>query len=389
MTQPVVDFELGASVSDSFSDVYHLINRKMMGSSETFSSRNGDTKELLNFKTQILKPEYRCVGGANRDINIFFLLAEALWIWSGRRDVDFLAIFNERMRDYSDDGVHFHAPYGWRLRRYNLDSRTLLTDSNKHVLSEGIDQVQLAIKLLVEEPETRRAVMSIWNPNLDLGTKSKDLPCNDLVMLQEREAKIHMTVANRSNDLHWGLPTNVFQFSWILELICLVVEKGIGTQTHLSKSLHLYVDNPIAQSMLDAGTSADIYRLSHPSRIAMAFSTGDPLQRLKELDASVDLIIRSLTALWSKGSPLRTADIPSGYLYWVCRLLSVYVEYVKDRNDAARLKALREIEEIGQSGMINDYVTLAKNWFFRRLKSPDLQLSARQEFMLPEYIGTL
>ena len=70
--------------------------------------------------------------------------------------------------------------------------------------------------------------MSIWNTDFDLGTQTKDIPCNDLVMLKIRNGKMVTTIQNRSNDLHLGLPTNVFQFSFLTEMMagCLGIELG-------------------------------------------------------------------------------------------------------------------------------------------------------------------
>jgi thymidylate synthase len=183
------------------------------------------------------------VGGFGRDINIFFLLVEALWIYAGRKDLKLLEFFNSRMRDFSDDGTIFHAPYGWRLRHHGVNSEEVGSNHN------GYDQVEQAVQILSKDPESRQVVMSIWNPLMDLGYKSKDIPCNDLVMLKIRDGKLITTIQNRSNDLHWGLPTNIFQFSFLTEMMALCLDVELGTQTHNSQSLHIYDWNEIAKNM--------------------------------------------------------------------------------------------------------------------------------------------
>ena len=80
-----------------FSKVYPAINKYVIENGQSEDSRYGPTKEVLNFKTTLKNPYARCVGTSNRDINIFFLLAEALWIFRGERDVDFLKKFNSKM----------------------------------------------------------------------------------------------------------------------------------------------------------------------------------------------------------------------------------------------------------------------------------------------------
>ena len=230
------------SPSASFAAVYPVINRYILQYCDLQDSRGGKVRELLDVKTIVTNPYRRCVGGFGRNINIFFLLAEAMWIAAGHKDVEFLTIFNKRMAEFSDDGVVFHAPYGWRLRHWGVPSEGC-------AVNQGLDQVTAAVRFLAEDPDTRQVVMSIWNPDLDLGAVTKDKPCNDMVMLKIREGKLITTIQNRSNDLHWGLPTNIFQFSFLTELMSICLGISLGVQTHNSQSLHIYEWNEIAKNM--------------------------------------------------------------------------------------------------------------------------------------------
>ena len=194
--------------ADTFSQFYPIINQYMMQNCKLEPSRDGEVREMLDFRTHITNPYRRCVGGYGRDINVFFLLAEAMWIACGRKDVAFLTLFNKQMAEYSDNGKVFHAPYGYRLRHWGIESESEFADPS--VENRGFDQVVNAIRILSKNPNTRQVVMEIWNPKFDLGQITKDLPCNDIVMLKIRDGKLITTIGNRSNDLHWGLPTNVF-----------------------------------------------------------------------------------------------------------------------------------------------------------------------------------
>jgi len=171
-----------------------------------------------------------------RDANPFFHFFEALWILAGRDDVRFLTTFNPRMAEFSDDGKTFHAPYGERMR-----------------IHFGQDQIKAVIRMLIEDPDTRRAVMSIWDPMVDLGTVSKDIPCNSLIMFKVRDGALHMTVCCRSNDVIWGAyGANVVQFSTLHQLICEAVNVKPGTYTQVSDSFHIYWNNDAWQRMLKA-----------------------------------------------------------------------------------------------------------------------------------------
>lgn len=230
-------------IGDNFIDSYFHLHDYLYTEGDTVKSRNGTTKEILNFKTALHKPTNRCIAGYNRNINIFFLMAEAMWIFKGRRDVEFLDIFNSKIKDYSDDGKFFHGAYGWRLRKYGVSSTAEIESNNLPYFSSGRDQILTGLQMLQENSEDRRVVLSIWNEDLDLNAKSKDIPCNDMLMFKIRDNKLHQTIQNRSNDLNWGLTTNVFQFSFIGEIMSQLLDIEYGTQTHNSQSLHLYVEN--------------------------------------------------------------------------------------------------------------------------------------------------
>ena len=177
------------------------------------------------------RPQERVLFDPVRDANPFFHFMEGLWIIGGRNDVKWLAQFNKRMVDYSDDGRVFHGAYGHRLR-----------------MALG-DQVAKAITMLQADPDTRRCVLQIWDAERDLDAISRDIPCNDLIMLKVRDGKLNMTVCNRSNDIVWGCyGANAVHFSMLQEYIASMAGFEIGTYTQISDSYHVYTDNPYWQN---------------------------------------------------------------------------------------------------------------------------------------------
>lgn len=374
----------------SFAACYPYINRIMMTSLPLQPSRAGNVRELLDVKTTVTNPYRRCVGGYGRNINIFFLLAEAVWIVTGRRDVEFLSIFNRQMAEYSDDGEVFHAPYGWRLRNWGVPSEIGAS------CDTGFDQVAAAVRILANDPETRQVVMSIWNPKFDLGTQSKDLPCNDMVMLKIRNGRLITTVQNRSNDLHWGLPTNIFQFSFLTELMSLCLGVELGTQTHNSQSLHIYEWNKVAERMSDlfvtCGDSLYTAGILPGGKDAVsfmmdfAFESSVAVNRLREITFFLETMIERLltayrTGAWAPDEEGYEATIVerSSYFTAVYQLLKTYVNWrwadrvtIEERDRASS-------EALGRIGGIKwffqslehipewDYLVLADNFFRARL----------------------
>lgn len=185
--------------------------------------------------TEYTRPNERVLFHPIRDANPFFHFMESLWILNGQRDVATLSKYNSNISSFSDDGISFHAAYGYRLRH-----------------EFRMDQILHVVALLKKDPSTRRAVMAIWNPELDLGANSKDLPCNDLIMFKLREGTLDMTVSCRSNDAIWGAyGANAVQFSMLQEFVASAVGARVGTYRQVSDSFHIYTDNPTWKSIRD------------------------------------------------------------------------------------------------------------------------------------------
>lgn len=376
--------ELGVCKTDAFSKLYPVINHHILNNEQWQPCRDGNVKELMNFKTIITNPYQRCVGGYKRGINIFFLLAEAMWIFTGRKDVKFLTYFNKKMADFSDDGKVFHAPYGFRLRHWGVRSEDKFTEENLHA-AQGYDQVEDAIRILEANPNTRQVVMSIWNPDLDLGTKTKDIPCNDMVMLKIRDGKLITTIQNRSNDLHWGLPTNLFQFSFLTEMMAACLGIELGTQTHNSQSLHIYDWNKIAETMDDYLMDEkdnfvyELYSLgAEVRRMKFNFSHSIAVNRLREIDYHLNLIIDNLSKI-AEGKESNREEIKqvadfSTELAVIYEYLATYLYYKRYVMEGKEIKVVAEeaisiIQQINYDYEINlmwDVSLLAQNWFYIR-----------------------
>lgn len=195
--------------------------------------RDRPTRELLNVVTEIHSPRARCQIVPGRKLNPWLALSESLWLLAGRNDVESLLPYNKRIIEFSDNGSTMYGAYGWRLW----------------------NQIPLLLERFRKEHSDRRGVLSIWEAE-DLYAETKDPPCNDLVMFKIRDENLNMTVINRSNDLHWGLhAVNIFQFGILQEYIACRLGVGMGTQTHISDSLHIYTDKSgqdITDRMMEA-----------------------------------------------------------------------------------------------------------------------------------------
>lgn len=196
---------------------------RTMQSGERIEVRGSVTRELRNQMLVMLRPTERTPVIAGRRNNVFASIAETMWVLGGRDDVAFLTPYLPRAVDFSDDGVVWRAAYGPRLKFGN-----------------GVDQIENVVRLLTEDPHTRRAIITLFDPAADYVT-SKDVPCTNWMQFTTRNGELHLAVVMRSNDLFWGFSgINVFEWSVLQELVARWTGHTVGTLTFFVGSLHIY-----------------------------------------------------------------------------------------------------------------------------------------------------
>jgi thymidylate synthase len=188
-------------------------------------TRNGDA---FVFQQPVLvthkNPLNRVLFDPVRDANPFFHFMEAIWMLSGSNDVKFPARFAKNIANYSDDGKTIHGAYGYRWRH-----------------QFRLDQLEQVIWMLQNDSTTRRAVLTMWDPNADLDVASKDLPCNTHIYFREQYGELSATICNRSNDMVWGmLGANYVHFGVLLEYVANACDLHVGHLHQFSNNLHIY-----------------------------------------------------------------------------------------------------------------------------------------------------
>lgn len=215
----------------------------------TGRSRNGD---VLRYPEPVLfeltRPWERVNTCPIRNANPFFHLMEAMAMLGDCNSVAFLSHFASNMVNYSDNGRTYNAFYGTRLRRQHGD------------------QLELIIRNLYKNPDSRQEVALIWSPG-DLIRVTKDKACNlALIFSRNIEGKLEMTSLNRSNDAIWGFVNgaNIVHLSYFHEYVACALGWEMGSWWHFTNNLHVYTDNPQWGALKNAienghGDAPDIY----------------------------------------------------------------------------------------------------------------------------------
>lgn len=229
------------NVNSAFNDGFWLL--RLSGIKE--DSRNGPVVVAPGpVVTTYLVPTERVLFHAGRDANPVFHLLESIWMLAGRDSVDWVLPFNSRFSEYAESDGRVHGAYGRRWRQH-----------------WRFDQIKKVISILNEDPNSRQAVIQMWDPENDLGVKVKDKPCNTAIYFDLRGGVLNMTVTNRSNDIVWGAyGANAVHMSMLQEFIAGAVSAKVGVYRQFSNNFHAYTNHgPVADWLIDPPAIDDRY----------------------------------------------------------------------------------------------------------------------------------
>lgn len=193
--------------------------RGLLSNGEEVGSRLGErVMEQTAVSVTLERPWERYITLQARRANVSAQIAETMWVLAGRDDIGWLSHYLPRARDFSDDGRTWRGAYGPRIQR----------------------QLEHVITLLQQDQTSRRGVVSIYNPDVDM-RGSKDVPCNTQLQFLSRLGKLEMIVTTRSNDLVWGWSgINAFEWSVLQEVVADQLGVRPGPIHFNIGSLHIY-----------------------------------------------------------------------------------------------------------------------------------------------------
>lgn len=207
---------------------------------ETTSSRNGPVRAFSKPVMSVWHPASSRISiDPTRNANPFFHFMEAIWMLAGRNDLAYVSLFAAVMKQFSDDGGKTQpGAYGYRWRNQ----------------IPGVDQLQHLIGHMTHSPETRRAVLSMWDAHADLDSidSGTDVPCNTHIYFNMSKGNLDMTVCCRSNDVVWGAyGSNIVHFSLLHEVMARVLDKPLGYLYQFSNNMHFYIERPDVKRLFE------------------------------------------------------------------------------------------------------------------------------------------
>lgn len=338
---------LSASTLD---DLLYKAFSKLLASKTRATPTRGSTIELLGVQLRLTNPRARLSHSEMRG-KVFSGLGEFLWYLTKSNKLSFIEYYIPHYRKESLDKKTVNGAYGLRL----FGQRNL-------------DQVSNVISLLNENPQSRRAVIQLFNAEDVRDSIGKtpetrpEVPCTCSLQFLIRNAKLHLIVHMRSNDAYKGLSHDIFAFTMLQELIARRIGCQLGQYRHVVGSLHLYTpDLPRVQQYIDEGLQ--------PTRdVAM------PNMPRANLDASIKRLLR----VESKIRRQISVDVEKLGLhqYWadLVRLLQVFGNH-KQRKHSRN----RSIRSRMASPIYDAYIVARQESPAATPESPQLKLPFTEE----------
>ena len=109
------------------------------------------------------------------------------------------------------------------------------------------DQMSAALRLIREEPTSRRILVSAWNV-ADLPRMALP-PCHVLFQFYIANGRLSCQLYQRSADVFLGVPFNIASYALLTHMVAQVSDLGVGDFIHTFGDVHLYL-NHVEQARL-------------------------------------------------------------------------------------------------------------------------------------------
>lgn len=202
---------------EDFREGYLNLLQIVLESGDEVSPRGMRTKEIRDC-VFTLKDVTQAPIGVGRKLPLKIVATEAIQFMAGVSDLQQLdAASNGNFTRFSDDGITLAGAYGPRIAQ----------------------QLGDVVNKLTVDPDSRQAGVTVWRGD-ENREPSKDVPCTLSMFFSIRDAKLHMSVTMRSNDVWLGTAIDVPVFCQLQRCMAWALGVEPGSYTHHAISLHMY-----------------------------------------------------------------------------------------------------------------------------------------------------
>ena len=160
--------------------------------------------------------------------------------------------------------------YGFQWRHFGAQ----YNGCDSSYKSQGVDQLQWIIDEIKRNPQSRRLVLSAWNP-VDIPNMALP-PCHVMVQFYVEKGFIDAQMYQRSGDMFLGVPFNISSYSFLLHIVGALTGYKPRMFHHILGDAHIY------QSHIDAVTmQIQRYPVKFPTLITQPIESLDDVSEDK------------------------------------------------------------------------------------------------------------
>ena len=186
-----------------------------------------------------------------KKIHLKSVIYELLWFLKGDTNINYLQENGVRIwNEWADANGDLGPVYGHQWRNWN---------------SEGIDQIQNVIHTLKTNPDSRRMLVSAWNPSVLPNTavsfaenvannKAALPPCHAFFQFYVADNKLSCQLYQRSADVFLGVPFNIASYALLTMMVAQVSGFAPGDFIHTLGDAHIYSNH---QEQIETQLSRD------------------------------------------------------------------------------------------------------------------------------------
>lgn len=165
-----------------------------------------------------------------KKLHLKSIIYELLWFLRGDTNVHYLQEHGVRIwNEWADENGDLGPVYGHQWRSW--------PDYN----GGTIDQIQNVLDLIRNHPDSRRMIVSAWNP---AEVEQMALPpCHCLFQFYVADGKLSLQLYQRSADTFLGVPFNIASYALLLQMMAQVSGLEAGEFIHTTGDTHLYLNH--------------------------------------------------------------------------------------------------------------------------------------------------
>lgn len=166
------------------------------------------------------------------------IISELLWFLRGDTNIKYLLERNNHIWDeWADANGDLGPVYGAQWRSWPSFSADP-ANPERFIKNKGIDQIQQVMDLLGKDPDSRRIIVTAWNP-AELADMALS-PCHAFFQFYVANNTLSCQLYQRSADLFLGVPFNIASYAALVHMMAQQLNMAVGDFVWTGGDCHIY-----------------------------------------------------------------------------------------------------------------------------------------------------